>query len=190
MNTLNATFCLAISMMLAGIMFTSKAQAQDKTPDQVLLGPITIEQLLDFPDWFGADFISFDPSKYYCDQIVEKMSDVSFVCVLGTWCGDAKREVPRLIKVLQAVNFDPKNLKMYGVDRNKIAPGGEQAQYSVEKVPTIILFRNGKELGRIVEQTSKSMEQDILAILEGRDPAEKPAPAPAPADDGAETKDK
>jgi hypothetical protein len=33
-------------------------------------------------------------------------------------------------------------------------------------VPTIIFYENGKELGRIVESPEKTLETDILKILE------------------------
>ena len=38
--------------------------------------------------------------------------DISIQIFLGTWCGDSKREVPRLLKVLDETGFPQKNLQI------------------------------------------------------------------------------
>jgi thiol-disulfide isomerase/thioredoxin len=168
---------LAVSFMLmTGLASAQNNQSQEKE----LTGRLQVEQLLDVKGWFDADFVSYEPSKYFCDKIMEQLGSTSIVCVLGVWCDDCKREVPRFIKVLQAVNFDPKRLTLIGVDRQKVSPGGEQAQYTIDRIPTIIFLKDGRELGRIVEKPVRSLEQDMLAFLEGRDPAAKVEPV----DDG------
>jgi len=37
--------------------------------------------------------------------------------------------------------------------------------YGVENVPTFIFFRNGEELGRIIEAPDKSLEEDMAGII-------------------------
>lgn len=51
------------------------------------------------------------------------------------------------------------------VDRSKKSGKGIEAPYNIEYVPTFIVLRNQKEIGRIVESVSKSMEADLLEIL-------------------------
>jgi hypothetical protein len=38
-------------------------------------------------------------------------------------------------------------------------------KFSVQRVPTTIVLRDGTELGRIVEYPEKSNEEDLLMIL-------------------------
>jgi hypothetical protein len=191
---------IACALWLAG---AAASLAQDKGDNKVLLGPVAIEQLIDLPDWFGKDYLSYMPASIYTDEIPAAMRDVEIVCVLGTWCSDSRREVPRLIRVLQVKNIDPAKLKIFGADRNKMTPGGESAVYQVEKVPTFVFLRNGAEIGRIVETTSHSMERDMLAILRPESeslklrkqlaplpplvqpPPPEPPPPPKPTDEAA-----
>ncbi len=54
---------------------------------------------------------------------------------------------------------------MYGVDRAKEAKYIEHKLYRVEKVPTIIVLKDNTEVGRIVENTKKSIEEDLMEII-------------------------
>jgi hypothetical protein len=39
--------------------------------------------------------------------------------------------------------------------------------YKLDKVPTIIVFKGNKEVGRIVETVEKSVENDLVEIING-----------------------
>jgi hypothetical protein len=56
---------------------------------------------------------------------------------------------------------------MYGVDRAKTAKNGEEKMYAIKFVPTIILMKDNKEAGRIVESVQTSMEADMVDIIKG-----------------------
>ncbi len=172
-----------------------RGSAQDETP--LLLGPITVEQLLDLPGWFGEEFLTYRPEAEYMTQIPEYSEGVTIVCVLGTWCSDSRREVPRMLRLMQMTNIAPERMQMIGVDRSKQSPDGEAAPYDIERVPTFIFFKDGKEIGRIVESPIATLERDMLGILMnpvgGSAPANRngdgttPSDAAAPADDGADS---
>jgi hypothetical protein len=53
------------------------------------------------------------------------------------------------------------------VDRDKHEPRDLIANQDLRFVPTIIVRRNGEELGRIVEESPQGIEIDLLAILRG-----------------------
>ena len=54
---------------------------------------------------------------------------------------------------------------MYGVDRAKTTRNGDEKKYGITLVPTIILFKDGKEVGRITETVKKSIEEDLATII-------------------------
>ena len=85
----------------------------------------------------------------------------------GTWCGDSHREVPRLLKILDAVKYPEQRLTLVAVNRKKETPDGEDVPYNIKRVPTIIVQNKyGKEVGRIIESpNSGSLENDLLEIL-------------------------
>ncbi|MFY0532158.1 TlpA family protein disulfide reductase [Nannocystis pusilla] len=76
--------------------------------------------------------------------------------IFGTWCGDSRREVPRLWRALDAAGPDlPFTLKYVGVDRQKTAPGFDKEGLDLRYVPTVIVVRDGREVGRIVERAER-----------------------------------
>ncbi len=67
--------------------------------------------------------------------------DLSVKIVLGTWCPDSRREVPRFMKIADLWRFPAGNMIFLGVDNSKIAPVGEYDTLQIERVPTFIIIR-------------------------------------------------
>ena len=60
------------------------------------------------------------------------------------------------------------NVTEYEVNREKKDVLGKFEMYGIEFVPTFIVIRNGRELGRIVETPNKSLAEDLAAIMSSR----------------------
>jgi hypothetical protein len=56
-------------------------------------------------------------------------------------------------------------MKLLAVDRSKRDPEGLTAKWNVTRVPTFIFIRGGREIGRVVERPTATLEQDIAQIL-------------------------
>lgn len=88
---------------------------------------------------------------------------------MGTWCGDSKREVPRILKMLDCCGFKERDVNLIMVSNKdslyKKSPQHEEAGKNIVRVPTIIIEQKGLEVGRIVEFPKISLEKDMLAIL-------------------------
>lgn len=54
---------------------------------------------------------------------------------------------------------------MLGVDREKREPSATAEKWNINKVPTVVVLSQGKELGKIVEYPEANWEDDILKIL-------------------------
>lgn len=134
----------------------------------ILYGEISIDAFKNnqFKDWYNAEYISYNPNPETLDSLSQVIENVSIKIVLGTWCKDSRREVPRFIKILDQLGFRNENLEIIAVNRSKIAP-----EYGIEKgfvdyVPTFIISRDAIELGRIIESPYKTLEKDLLSIIE------------------------
>jgi hypothetical protein len=57
---------------------------------------------------------------------------------------------------------------LYLLNRQKKSPGGQEEGLNILKVPTIIVYRNGQEIGRIIEVVTRNIEADLLDIIEMR----------------------
>lgn len=90
---------------------------------------------------------------------------VSIKVVLGNWCEDSQREVPRLMQILNTKYTSKIPVEYFLVDHDKNCADPEVQKLEVKYVPAIIFYRNGKELGRIVEAPKKSLEGDMVKIV-------------------------
>jgi thiol-disulfide isomerase/thioredoxin len=90
---------------------------------------------------------------------------ISIKIVMGTWCSDSRREVPRLMKILDLWQFPKSGVTFIGVDDAKRSPVGDYEKLDIQRVPTIIIYKNNIEAGRIIENPVTSLEQDMVNIL-------------------------
>jgi len=97
---------------------------------------------------------------------IEK-DDLTITIVIGTWCPDSRREVPRFMKIADLWGFPHDRIKFIGVDINKVAPLEDYFQLAIERVPTFIFYKKNIEKGRIIEVPETSLEQDTRNILKG-----------------------
>jgi hypothetical protein len=143
---------------------------KEATKDEgVLVGDLSREQIEEaIPDWAMAESES-SPDAAACQALaaVEKGADVTVF--LGTWCSDSRREVSRLWKALDLAGpVVPFGIHYIGLDRDKKEPGGQEAGEDIRFVPTFIVHRDGREVGRIVEKSPGGVEKDLLALLSGQ----------------------
>lgn len=136
---------------------------------KMLLGRQTKSQLRQEPfnSWFDEEYNSYEYDPQVLKELKKNNLNTSHITVFfGTWCGDTHRELPRLIKVLDAAKFPEEKLTLIAVNRKIETPNGEDVPYNIRRVPTIIVKKYGKEVGRIIEMTqSGSIETDLLNII-------------------------
>lgn len=139
-----------------------------------LLGKINLDGLNSetYQTWFQQGHQSYDVDEILVKAIKEPLKHHQIKLFLGTWCGDSKREVPRIIKILEIANFPMNKLEIIALDRRKglvkTSPTGEEKGLNIIKVPTIVFFKGGKEVNRIVETPIESLEEDMVQIVSGK----------------------
>jgi thiol-disulfide isomerase/thioredoxin len=134
----------------------------------MLIGFIDRTALSDssFSWWLDSGYENYDVDLGALEPIANKMKDITFTVVLGTWCSDTRRELPRFFKIIDALNVtQPDQLTLIAVDRQKHGKEKETDALDITAVPTFIVFRDGTEIGRIVESPKKSLEQDLVSII-------------------------
>jgi hypothetical protein len=136
---------------------------------KMLLGHQTKSQLLSEPysSWYTQEHDEYEVDQALLQELKkEKLSSYSLTVILGTWCEDSHREVPRLFKILEAVKYPENKVTLIAVNKKKEAPNGEESVFNIQKDPTIIVKKYGKEIGRIVESTKTGyLEKDLLEII-------------------------
>lgn len=134
---------------------------------KMLIGYCTREAFLDtaFKDWFDEQYNNYQPDYEIIDQLEGKLDDISITIVMGTWCSDSREQIPAFYKILDELNYPSDKVTLICVDRKKRGLSNEADDLNIELVPTIIFYRNGEEIGRIIETPQESLEKDLLGIV-------------------------
>lgn len=155
-------FCFTIS---------SIAQSQEKK----LLDEVKVPQLQQEPysSWYVSNFDSYHPNPTIVDDLKkQKLSNYFVKIYFGSWCGDSKRELPRLMRLLKEIKFPEKNITLIGVDDStevyKQSPKRLEAGLNIYRVPTFIIYEGKSEVSRIVEYPVETLERDLLKIVSGQ----------------------
>lgn len=101
--------------------------------------------------WYAENFKAFIPLPKAIETLKHATDSIKLVAFMGTWCDDSHFVIPRLYAFADAANFPDSSITLIGVDRRKKTLGGLSDALQISKVPTIIVYKNGKELGRVVE---------------------------------------
>ena len=124
-----------------------------------------------FVDWFQKGYDAYSPDESVLKELKEQLKGHQIKVFMGTWCGDSKREVPKVIKLFAELDFPKQDATLIALrgdgEYYKQGPNGETVGSNIHRVPTIIISKNGQEIGRIVEEPKVSLEADLLAIVKG-----------------------
>ena len=122
-----------------------------------------------FNEWYTKNYTGYKVNDTITDKIKPILKNTNFLIFMGTWCGDSKREVPRMFKILEACAVKKSQVKLVMLNDHdsfyKQSPGHEEAGLNIHRVPTFIVYKDQQELGRIVESPVVSLEEDLLSIL-------------------------
>lgn len=145
-----------------------------KTGKPMLLGKITIEELQQEPfnEWYQMESNGYEVDTELTNAISDP-GQYTYEVYLGTWCGDSRRELPRMEKIFNEMGIDMSNVLIVTLDRDKISPNGEQEGKDIRYVPTLIVSKDNQEIGRIVESPSSetaTLESDLFEISLGIPP--------------------
>ena len=165
-----------IALIILAMTFNSCAQKViinrevDSTEyGKMLVGPQGLSQFQKEPykTWYDENYNIYSVDKTtLADLKKEKLNSHSITVFLGTWCSDSKKNFPRLIKILEESNYPKGKITIVGLNRKKQSPNGEEVKYNISYVPTIIVEKYGKEIGRITEEPETGfIEKDLLNII-------------------------
>jgi hypothetical protein len=137
----------------------------------MLIGPSSRERLEQAPfgDWFNPNYTGYTVDSGIVKHLRPLIPGKQFLIFMGTWCGDSRREVPRIFKILDCCGVSPTQIRLVTLsdlqNEYKQSPGHEERNLDIHRVPDLLVFDGKKEIGRIVESPVYSLEKDLQAIL-------------------------
>lgn len=149
-------------IILSSVQF-SFAQAPEVIKDsdgkKILKGFVTKNELANDSDfkWFAENQKGYTPYDAALKAAKLNKDSVNYLVFGGTWCQDTQFILPKFLSLTEAAGVSPNRIIMLGVDRNKKTIQHLAEAFNVINVPTIIVLKNGKEAGRVVEYGKTGM---------------------------------
>lgn len=138
------------------------------TQHQSKAGPMTVEELYETAPVWRAIAENYQPDEALVQRLRGIDAPVKLEVVLATWCGDSRQHVPRLLKTLSEAANPNITVELIGIDSEFHQPMDVIAGRNITNVPTVIVSREGRELGRMNETpASATVEEDICDIVAG-----------------------
>lgn len=136
-----------------------------KSDKEIIVGQTCIDKWMEITGWQMPD--NYTPNPQVVHHIYSQMQkrDITFIIIGATWCDDSEKEMPKLFKLFKKLDVSGSKYELYGVDRSKNETTGKVAQLNIERVPTLIMYEDGKEKGRIVETPLVEWDEDLLPLI-------------------------
>ena len=133
------------------------------------VGELTSDKLWETVPVWRAEMEAYAPDPRAVAALKAVDKDTQLTLIFGTWCGDSKYYVPRLLRALKEAANDKLRVKLVGIDNQFHEPVATVQPRQLTNVPTIIVERDGREVGRIVETPAvDAIEQDLADLLNGK----------------------
>lgn len=139
---------------------TGKKMLKGFISDSVLLADTTSFK------WFAENKDIYTPTESIVKVFYNQKDSVSYLLFGGTWCSDTHYVIPRFYKIIEQAKIDKSRISFFALDRTKNDAAHFASNFKILHVPTIIILKNGKEIGRVVEYgTSGRFDEELAAIF-------------------------
>jgi thiol-disulfide isomerase/thioredoxin len=159
---------IAIVVLSAQIALAQTEVSRDASGNKILKGFITKQELVTDTafTWFAQNQQGYVPDQVALQSLKANRDSVNIVAFGGTWCGDTKNILPKFFVLADAAGLSQDRITLLGVDRSKKTIQHLSEAFGITNVPTIIVMKNGKEVGRVVEYGHTGMfDKDLGEIL-------------------------
>ena len=152
---------ILLTLLLISTTLFVKAQAQYEVSTdaghpgvKILTG--SIDKMLLQTDtsfkWYKPSQQAYQPDTATISALAKvKSQKMQLVIFGGTWCEDTQSILPKFFKAQELSGMPDANITLFGVNRKKTTIGHIAEALGITNVPTIIVLKDGKELGRVVE---------------------------------------
>ncbi|MEO5646833.1 MAG: thioredoxin family protein [Chitinophagaceae bacterium] len=116
--------------------------------------------------WYASNHKGYTLSDSSILKAFQKSKDsVQYIVFGGTWCEDTQNILPKFFKIQEKAGVADNRITFFGVDENKKSLGNITTAMNIKNVPTIIVMKHGKEIGRVVEYGSTGKWDKELADI-------------------------
>jgi hypothetical protein len=169
MTSFLGKYFIKIAIILSLIIFSSCSIFNKNKTAKMELNGITKQADLTGNKkikWFDEEYKNYVPNQVIINQLKPLKNKLNVLIIAGAWCSDTQRELPRFFKIINEIGVPNNHIEMIMVDENKKTVAFNISVLQVTNIPTFIFFKDGKELGRIIEKPQVTLEDDLANLLQ------------------------
>ncbi len=153
MKKIKPVFILALFFSHTVLAQNQFEVLSERPGEKTLKGIISREVLLADTSfkWYAENLKAYTPNAKALEGLKKNADSIQLLAFMGTWCEDSHFIIPKFYSLLETAGFSKDRVTLIGVDRNKKTLSHLAEALDVKNVPTIIVLKNGKEQGRVVE---------------------------------------
>lgn len=116
--------------------------------------------------WYANALKGYKPNTEAVAGLKKNADSIQLLTFMGTWCEDSHYIIPKLFTLLDSAGFSASRFTLIGVNREKKTLSHLAEALGITNVPTILVMKKGKEIGRIVEYGKTGLfDKDLAEIL-------------------------
>jgi len=169
---------IVLTALASTFVIVTKAQTQkqyvvlaDSAKDntKMLIGIIDKDDLIgdtSFKWYAESQRIYPEPDTAVVNAFRNNKDKIYFLVFGGTWCEDTHFILPKFYKVQEVSGFPENRITVFAVDRKKNGTGNIAHAMNITNTPTIVVMKDGKELGRLIEYGKTGhWDTELAAII-------------------------
>lgn len=118
--------------------------------------------------WFTENSKYGQPDLTAVNAFKSERKKFKMVVFGGTWCEDTQNLLPKFYQLVDASGYPESSITLIAVDRKKQTINNLHTLYKITNVPTFIVMKDGKEIGRVVEYgTEGDITKELGKIVAG-----------------------
>lgn len=134
--------------------------------EKELTGPLSKEDILEnVPDWQEL-VASYTPKPEIVEKLKSINKEIQVEIFMGCWCPDCRQHVSAYFKIMEVADNPFISTSYIGIPREREARKEFIQGKNIVRIPTFIIYFQNQEIGRIIETPTKSVEQDLIDIIE------------------------
>ena len=148
------------------VVFQVKGQTAKLKAKPPLLGTQPAETLRSYKPEYGRNADAYQPIEKAVENLRSQSKDVRVVVYFGTWCPVCGRQVPKILKVADQLGDSRIDFEYYGLPQ-PMTDDPKTEEDDLHGVPTVIVYVEGKEIGRLTGGDLHTPEKSIYRMING-----------------------
>lgn len=101
--------------------------------------------------WFKANYALGFADADAVSAFKKNGNQFQVIIFGGTWCHDTQNLLPVFYRLADKSGYPDSSITLIGVDREKQTLDNLSTAFHITNVPTFIVMKDGKEVGRVIE---------------------------------------